>query len=53
MKTAPEGAGSVDRVVTVYAFLRLATPIKPKRPEPKSQTAAGTGIAETVSVLDR
>jgi len=27
-----------------YAFFRLANPIKPKRPVPKSQTAGGAGI---------
>ena len=26
-----------------YAFLRLATPINPSKPEPKSQAAAGIG----------
>ena len=44
-KTATEAAVSVGRVVTVYAFLRLATPTRPSRPEPKSHAAAGTGIA--------
>lgn len=28
-----------------YEFLRLATPTKPKSPEPNSQIAAGTGTA--------
>ena len=40
-KTTPEGV-AVDRVVTVYAFLRLAMPTRPSRPEPKSHAAAGT-----------
>ena len=30
-----------------YAYLRLAMPIKPSKPEPNNQTAAGTGTAET------
>ena len=42
--------------VIVYLFrisrcnnqtLRIANPIKPMRPEPNSQTAGGTGTAET------
>lgn len=46
----PFRAVSLDMVVTIYAFLRLAIPIKPRRPEPKSQTAAGTGTASTHNV---
>ena len=42
-KTATEAAVSVDTVLQDYAFLRLAIPIRPRSPEPKSQTAAGTG----------
>ena len=38
---------AVDRFVTGYAPLRLAMPIKPSRPEPKSQIAAGSGTAPT------
>ena len=30
-----------------YAFLRLATPIKPIKPEPNNQAAAGTGTVDT------
>ena len=44
-KTAPEGV-ACDYLLYNYAFFRLATPIKPIRPEPKSQTAAGTGTDE-------
>lgn len=32
---------------TYAAFLRLAMPANPSRPEPNSQTAAGTGTADT------
>ena len=42
IKTTPEGA-AFDYLLSSYAFFRLATPIKPIRPEPNSQTAAGTG----------
>jgi hypothetical protein len=49
-KTATEAAVSVDKVVTVYAFLRLAMATNPIRPEPKSQTAAGAGTADTPTV---
>lgn len=41
-KPAPEGADFVF-VQTTYGFLRFATPNSPRRPEPNSQTAAGTG----------
>ena len=41
-ETAPEGAAT-DYFVPVHDFFRLATPIKPIRPEPNSQTAAGIG----------
>ena len=44
--TVSEGA-AVDEYVVSYAFLRLAIPIKPSRPEPKSQTAAGSGTTAT------
>ena len=45
-KTAPEGA-AIDYFLYDYASFRLATPIKPMRPEPNSHTAAGTGTALT------
>jgi len=35
------------RVVTGYAFLCLATPTIPNKPEPNSQTDAGMGTAVT------
>lgn len=39
-----------EATVNCYAaFLRLARPTKPSRPEPKSQTAAGTGTAVELS----
>lgn len=40
MKTATEGAAICQ------AFLRLDIPISPRRPEPNSQAAAGTGTVE-------
>ena len=46
-KTAPEGAAYDDLLIRCYAFFRLATPIRPIRPEPNNQAAAGTGTAET------
>ena len=42
-KTTPERA-AVGMVVIGYAFLRLATPIRPGRPEPKSKLS---GIRKT------
>lgn len=39
-----EGA-AIDTVVTGYAFVRLAMPTNPSRPEPKSQRAGGMGTA--------
>ena len=39
----PKAAAGDD--VTGYDFLRLAMPISPSRPEPKSQTDAGMGTA--------
>ena len=33
--------------IKFYVFLRLATPIKPRRPEANNQAAAGTGTALT------
>ena len=48
-KTTPEGV-AVDRVVSGYAFLRLAIPTSPSRPEPNSQTAAGTGTKVALDV---
>ena len=33
-------------MIGYYVFLRLATPTKPKRPEPNNQAAAGTGTVE-------
>ena len=44
-KTAPEGA-VFDYLLYSYAVLRLTTPTRPIRPEPKSQTAAGTGTGD-------
>ncbi len=44
-KNGDPKAAAVDSVVTDYAFLRLAIPINPRRPEPNSHTAAGTGTA--------
>ena len=41
--TTPEGA-AFDYLLYSYAFFRLATPIKPIRPEPNNHVAAGTGI---------
>ena len=43
IKTASEEA-AIDHLLYNYDFLRLATPIKPIRPEPNNQTAAGRGI---------
>jgi hypothetical protein len=43
-KTASEEA-AFDYLLSSYAFLLLAMPIKPIRPEPKSQAAAGIGTA--------
>lgn len=34
--------------VVAYAFFRRAMPTRPSRPEPNSQTDAGTGTVETV-----
>jgi len=42
-KTTPEGVAS-DYLVSSYAFLIRATPVKPIRPEPNNQMAAGIGI---------
>jgi hypothetical protein len=40
---APAGATSLITATSSYvAFLRLATPIRPSKPEPNNQTAAGT-----------
>jgi hypothetical protein len=48
-KTATEAAVSGKSTFNRYAtFLRLAIPIRPGSPEPKSLMAAGTGIDETV-----
>ena len=47
-KTTPEGA-AYDYLLYNYYFFRLATPIKPIRPEPNNQTAAGTGTELTLS----
>ena len=47
-KTAPEGA-TIDYLLCIYAFLRLATPTKPKRPDPNSHNAAGTGTGDITS----
>ncbi len=51
-KTAPEGA-AFDYLINSYAVFRLANPIKPIKPEPKSQTAAGTGTAFIDASLTR
>ena len=49
-KTATEAAVSVDTVLFSYAaFLRLAIPTRPSRPEPSNQTVAGRG---TTVLLD-
>ncbi len=48
--TAPEGAVIVGLLYN-YNFLLLARPIKPKSPEPKSQTAAGTGTVVRIIEL--
>jgi hypothetical protein len=40
-------AASVGSIVIVYAFLRLAMPTNPSRPEPNSQAAVGTGTTQT------
>ena len=45
-KTTLEGV-AIDRVVNVYAFLRLAIPTNPSRPELNSHAAAGMGTADT------
>lgn len=42
-KTAAEAA-VITEWISDYAALRLATATRPSRPEPNSQTAAGTGI---------
>jgi hypothetical protein len=48
-KTASEEA-AIEYLLYSYTFFLLATPIKPIRPEPNSQTAAGTGIGLTVTL---
>ena len=52
MRTAPLRAVAADKNVAGYAFLRLAMPTRPSRPEPKSQTAAGIGTADTPTVKE-
>ena len=51
-RTAPEGA-AFDLLVFSYAFFLLAIPIKPSRPEPKSQTAAGIGTEFTSMLVSK
>ena len=43
----PKAAVTVDKVVADYAFLRLAKPINPIKPDPNSHRAAGTGTVAT------
>ena len=45
-KTASEEA-AFEYILYSYAFFLLAIPIKPIRPEPNSQTAAGIGTTPT------
>jgi len=46
INTTTEAAVSVEPALPGYAaFFLLASPIRPNNPEPKSQTAAGTGTA--------
>lgn len=54
-----EGAAVFETLVTVillaflvYAFLRLAIPTRPSRPEPNNQAAAGTGTTPTQSLCE-
>jgi hypothetical protein len=47
MRTAPFGAAAINKNVASYAFLCLAIPIRPSKPEPNSHIAAGTGTALT------
>ncbi len=42
-KTAPPGAVATGKKLAAQAFLRLATPTSPSRPEQNSHAAAGTG----------